>query len=159
MRTLISNLLLNLSKISPTKSIATPTMEFLSTLIRLPELYNSFIDTNYMSVFAITLPYTNPLKFDPYTVALAHHVIVMWFLKCRLAYRQNFVQFIINGLNNNVLNNFEEGKIHESSLVKADILIEFCSYPRSVPQASLDNGGWELQRPPDSSPASCIPSR
>ena len=109
MRTLISNLLLNLSKISPTKSIATPTMEFLSTLIRLPELYNSFIDTNYMSVFAITLPYTNPLKFDPYTVALAHHVIVMWFLKCRLAYRQNFVQFIINGLNNNVLNNFDEG--------------------------------------------------
>ena len=81
MRTLISNLLLNLSKISATKSIATPMLEFLSTLIRLPELFNSFIDTNYMSVFAITLPYTNPLRFDEYTVALAHHVIVMWFLK------------------------------------------------------------------------------
>ena len=110
MRTLISNLLLNLSKISATKSIATPMLEFLSTLIRLPELFNSFIDTNYMSVFAITLPYTNPLRFDEYTVALAHHVIVMWFLKCRLAFRQNFVQFIISGLNNNVLINFEEGE-------------------------------------------------
>ena len=116
MRTLISNLLLNLSKISATKSIATPMLEFLSTLIRLPELFNSFIDTNYMSVFAITLPYTNPLRFDEYTVALAHHVIVMWFLKCRLAFRQNFVQFIISGLNNNVLINFEEGKNYNSLL-------------------------------------------
>ena len=118
MRTLISNLLLNLSKISATKSIATPMLEFLSTLIRLPELFNSFIDTNYMSVFAITLPYTNPLRFDEYTVALAHHVIVMWFLKCRLAFRQNFVQFIISGLNNNVLINFEEGKNYTNYLLR-----------------------------------------
>ncbi len=56
-----------------------------------------------MSVFAIALPFTNPYKFDTYTVSLAHHVIIMWFLKCRLSYRQNFVQFIITGLNSNVI--------------------------------------------------------
>ena len=106
---LLPDVLLNLSKMSATVHIAIPMLEFLSTLISLPKVFASFDTKQFLSVFAITLPYTNPLKFDPYTVALAHHVIVMWFLKCRLAYRQNFVQFIINGLNNNVLNNFEEG--------------------------------------------------
>ena len=60
-------------------------------------------------VFAITLPYTNPFKFNHYTVSLAHHVIIMWFLKCRLANRKDFVKFIIKGLNSNILQPFEEG--------------------------------------------------
>ena len=75
----------------------------------LSEVFSSFTDTNYMSVFAIALPFTNPHKFDAYTVSLAHHVIIMWFLKCRLAYRQNFVQFIIIHLNSNILQPLEEG--------------------------------------------------
>jgi len=120
MFSIISNLLLNLSKISPTKSIATPMLEFLSTLIRLPELYKCFIDINFMSVFAIALPYTNPFKFDAYTVALAHHVIVMWFLKCRLVYRQGFVKFIINGLNNNVLMHLENNSTSSSHSADTD---------------------------------------
>ncbi|QQP40814.1 Tuberinlike, partial [Caligus rogercresseyi] len=92
---LIPEVLLNFSKISATKFISTPILEFLSTMVRIPEVFSSFTDTNYFTVFAIALPFTNPFKFDPYTVSLAHHVIVMWFLKCRLCYRQNFVQFII----------------------------------------------------------------
>lgn len=47
-----------------------------------------------MSVFAILLPYTNPFKYDHYTVSLAHHVIAVWFLKCRLPFRRDFVRFI-----------------------------------------------------------------
>jgi tuberous sclerosis protein 2 len=98
----IPQVLLNFSKISATKMIASPMLEFLSTLIRLPDIFSSFTDTNYMSVFAIALPFTNPFKFDAYIVSLAHHIIIMWFLKCRLCYRQNFVQFIVTGLNSNV---------------------------------------------------------
>jgi tuberous sclerosis protein 2 len=112
----IPEVLLNFTKISPTKQIATPMLEFLSTLIRLPDIFSSFTDTHYMYVFAIALPFTNPFKFDEYTVSLAHHVIVMWFLKCRLAYRQNFVQFIISGLNSNVLSKFEEGGFRKGSV-------------------------------------------
>ena len=112
----IPEVLLNFTKISPTKQIATPMLEFLSTLIRLPDIFSSFTDTHYMYVFAIALPFTNPFKFDEYTVSLAHHVIVMWFLKCRLAYRQNFVQFIISGLNSNVLSNFEEGGFRKGAV-------------------------------------------
>lgn len=48
-----------------------------------------------MYVFAISVPYTNPYKYDHYTVSLAHHVIAGWFLKCRLPLRRNFVNYII----------------------------------------------------------------
>ena len=34
----------------------------------------------------------------------------MWFLKCRLNDRKDFVKFIVKGLSNNVLQPFEEGK-------------------------------------------------
>ena len=98
----IPQVLLNFSKISATKMTASPMLEFLSTLIRLPDIFSSFTDTNYMSVFAIALPFTNPFKFDAYIVSMAHHILIMWFLKCRLSYRQNFVQFIVTGLNSNL---------------------------------------------------------
>ena len=61
-----------------------------------------------MSIFAIALPYTNPFKFNQYTVSLAHHVIAMWFLKCRLSFRRGFVSYIIKGLEANVWTPFEE---------------------------------------------------
>lgn len=109
----IPEVVLNFSKISATKLIATPMLEFLSTLIRLPNIFSSFTDTNYMAVFAIALPFTNPFRFDAYTVSLAHHIIIMWFLKCRLSYRQNFVQFIMTGLNSNVIQSFEEGNFRK----------------------------------------------
>ncbi|KOC65846.1 Tuberin [Habropoda laboriosa] len=82
MNKLLSEVLLNLSKIS---------------LTRLPKVFASFIGDQYMSVFAILLPYTNPFKYDHYTVSLAHHVIAVWFLKCRLPFRRDFVRFITTG--------------------------------------------------------------
>lgn len=36
--------------------------EIISGLIRLPQLYANFVEEQYMSVFAIALPYTNPFK-------------------------------------------------------------------------------------------------
>ena len=115
MLSMIERVLLDFSKISATKHVAVPMLEFLSTLIRLPEVFKCFIDKNYFTVFAIALPFTNPFKFDAYTVSLAHHVIIMWFLKCRLAFRQNFVSFIVNGLNNNIMKSFEEGGFRRGS--------------------------------------------
>ena len=49
-----------------------------------------------MAVFAIALPYTNPFKYDNYIVSLAYHVISVWFLKCRLPFRKDFVKFIVS---------------------------------------------------------------
>lgn len=67
-----------------------------AALTRLPKVFASFVEDQYMSVFAILLPYTNPSRYNHYVVSLAHHVIAAWFLKCRLSYRRNFVRFIIH---------------------------------------------------------------
>ncbi|EFN68657.1 Tuberin [Camponotus floridanus] len=122
MNKLLTEVLLNLSKISATVYIAIPILEFLSTLTRLPKVFASFIGDQYMSVFAILLPYTNPFKYNHYTVSLAHHVIAVWFLKCRLPFRRDFVKFITTGLKANVIVPFEEGHLMKSdfSIVNED---------------------------------------
>ncbi|KYM81590.1 Tuberin [Atta colombica] len=114
MNKLLSEVLLNLSKISATVYIAIPIIEFLSTLTRLPKVFASFIGDQYMSVFAILLPYTNPFKYNHYTVSLAYHVIAVWFLKCRLPFRKEFVKFITTGLKANVIIPLEEGHLMKS---------------------------------------------
>lgn len=65
-------------------------------LTQLPMVFANFVADQYMAVFAISLPYTNPFKYNHYTVSLAHHVIAVWFLKCRLPFRKDFVKFITN---------------------------------------------------------------
>lgn len=58
----------------------------------------SFVQVQYMYVFAIALPYTNPYRYNHYVVSLAHHVIAGWFLKSRLSLRNSFVKYIVTGL-------------------------------------------------------------
>ncbi|XP_046568318.1 tuberin-like [Haliotis rubra] len=112
MMRLLPSVLLSLSKISATMSMAIPVLAFLSSIVRLPNLYANFVEDQYMSVFAIALPYTNPFKFSHYTVSLAHHVIAIWFVRCRLPFRKGFVKFIHKGLRANVLQQFEENSVH-----------------------------------------------
>ncbi|XP_018417160.1 PREDICTED: tuberin isoform X2 [Nanorana parkeri] len=101
-------LIVKLTHISATVTMAIPMLEFLSTLVRLPHLYGNFAAEQYASVFAISLPYTNPSKFNQYIVFLAHHVIAMWFIRCRLALRKDFVPYITKGLRSNVLQSFDD---------------------------------------------------
>ena len=67
---LLPGVLLNLSKISATVSIAPNILEFLSTLNRLPEVYSSFVEEQYLSIFAITLPFINPFKVSTFHLSL-----------------------------------------------------------------------------------------
>ncbi|XP_029433255.1 tuberin isoform X4 [Rhinatrema bivittatum] len=101
-------LIVKLTHISATVTMAIPMLEFLSTLVRLPHLYGNFAAEQYASVFAISLPYTNPSKFNQYIVCLAHHVIAMWFIRCRLPLRRDFVPYITKGLRSNVLMTFDD---------------------------------------------------
>lgn len=39
------------------------------------------------------LPFSSH-RFNQYIVCLAHHVIAMWFIRCRLPFRKDFVPFI-----------------------------------------------------------------
>ncbi|XP_064594447.1 tuberin-like isoform X2 [Liolophura sinensis] len=120
MMRLLPSVVLRLSKISATVSMAIPVLAFLSSLVRLPKLYANFVEDQYMSVFAIALPYTNPFKFSHYTVSLAHHVIAMWFIRCRLPFRKEFVKFIHKGLRANVLLKFQENSNSNLQLLNED---------------------------------------
>ena len=53
-----------------------------------------------MAVFAVVIPFTNPIKFTQYVVTLAFHVLAMWFIKCPVNSRNNFVNFITKTLRN-----------------------------------------------------------
>lgn len=73
---------------------------FFAALLHLPHIYSNFSADQYMAVFAIVIPFTNPVKFNQYVVILAFHVLAMWFLKCKLSNRRNFVNFITKNLKN-----------------------------------------------------------
>ncbi|KAF6037720.1 TSC2 [Bugula neritina] len=73
-------------------------------LVRLPKLYRNFNADQYRFIFGIALPYTDPSQFQHFAVYLAYHVIVMWFVKCRLRYRKQFVQLIIKSLQTHTKN-------------------------------------------------------
>ncbi|XP_027469319.1 tuberin isoform X11 [Zalophus californianus] len=117
-------LVVKLTHISATASMAIPLLEFLSTLARLPHLYRNFAAEQYASVFAISLPYTNPSKFNQYIVCLAHHVIAMWFIRCRLPFRKDFVPFITKGLRSNVLLPFDDTPEKDSFRARSTSLNE-----------------------------------
>ncbi|XP_068279397.1 tuberin isoform X4 [Nyctibius grandis] len=117
-------LIVKLTHISATANMAIPLLEFLSTLARLPHLYRNFAAEQYASVFAISLPYTNPSKFNQYIVCLAHHVIAMWFIRCRLPFRKDFVPFITKGLRSNVLLSFDDTPEKDSFRARSTSLNE-----------------------------------
>ncbi|XP_077936423.1 tuberin isoform X5 [Gasterosteus aculeatus] len=121
---LLPALIVKLTHISATVAMASPMLEFLSTLVRLPHLYANFVAEQYVSVFAISLPYTNPSKFNQYIVSLAHHVIAMWFIRCRLPFRKDFVQYITKGLRSNALLPFDDGHEQSSFRVRSTSLNE-----------------------------------
>ncbi|KAK9393371.1 tuberin [Crotalus adamanteus] len=117
-------LIVKLTHISATANMAIPLLEFLSTLARLPHLYRNFAAEQYASVFAISLPYTNPSKFNQYIVCLAHHVIAMWFIKCRLPFRKDFVPYITKGLRSNILLSFDDTPEKDSFRARSTSLNE-----------------------------------
>lgn len=106
----LTDLLFELSKMANTTIVAIPVLEFLSTLSHLPnDLIANFRILEYMYVMAMSFPYTNPYRYDHYTVSLAHHVIAGWFLKCRLPMRKNLVYYIVKNLESYVHTPFQDG--------------------------------------------------
>ena len=59
---LLPQILLRMSQVAATPTMALPVLEFLSNLVPVPALYSGFVDQEYLSVVAIALPYTNHQK-------------------------------------------------------------------------------------------------
>uniref|UniRef100_A0A3Q0RWB6 Tuberin n=1 Tax=Amphilophus citrinellus TaxID=61819 RepID=A0A3Q0RWB6_AMPCI len=90
---LLPALIVKLTHISATVAMASPMLEFLSKSQNLSSMFNQYI------------------------VSLAHHVIAMWFIRCRLPFRKDFVQYITKGLRSNALLPFDDS--HEQSPFRA----------------------------------------
>uniref|UniRef100_A0A0A1XPT7 Tuberin n=1 Tax=Zeugodacus cucurbitae TaxID=28588 RepID=A0A0A1XPT7_ZEUCU len=118
----LADILLQMSKMSDTSMVAIPVLEFLSILSRMPNQYfTNFIPRQYMYVFAISLPYTKPNRYDHYTVSLAHHVIAGWFLKCKLEMRKNFVTYIISSIQSNASMLYDDIDKFKHSIQRQDL--------------------------------------
>lgn len=138
----LPDVLLEMSKMSDTVTVAIPVLEFLSILSRLPNrLFANFVPKQYMYVFAISLPYTKPHRYDHYTVSLAHHVIAGWFLKCKLTFRRNFVNYIMTSIQSNAQlplpSEFAQMNEDSSNRKRSSSLTERGSRGRDRPNADL----------------------
>ena len=121
-------ILLKLSQFSPSPHMALPVLELLSTMSEFKRIVDFIFGRKelYISVFAIAIKYTNPIKFDSFIVQLAHYVICIWFLKSKQEIRKNCASFICKGLHKEV--------IHEIELLKT--------------KQNLENTSSEQQQPP-----------
>lgn len=134
MAKVLPDLLQRLAQLSPTVAVSLPVLEFLACLIRVPQLYASFVAAQYRKVFAIALPYTNPARFSDVVVALAHHLVALWFLKCRVAFRKDLAPFIMKNLRAQLEPGEEEKrdpavvKLQEELLATLGDLVAQCSF-------------------------------
>lgn len=144
---LLPVVLWEMTRMSNTVQVAIPVLEFLSTLSRLPNhRFNNFVMTQYMYVFAISIPYTNPDRYDHYIVSLAHHVIAGWFLKCRLTLRRNLVNYIIASLESNIRMQFQDQKTKVEFVVAAPVVNEDSSN-RKRSSSLTEQGSRRRERP------------
>ncbi|XP_075738359.1 TSC complex subunit tuberin isoform X1 [Rhipicephalus microplus] len=134
MAKVLPDLLQRLAQLSPTVAVSLPVLEFLACLIRVPQLYASFVAAQYRKVFAIALPYTNPARFSDVVVALAHHLVALWFLKCRVTFRKDLAPFIMKNLRAQLEPGEEERrdpavvKLQEELLATLGDLVAQCSF-------------------------------
>jgi len=106
----LSRILTTLSKKTASAQLAIPKLEFLSTLNLWPNLYSTFTNNEFLSIFAIILPYTNPMKFDDFIVALAYRVSTMWYLSSRYQFRKTITDYIIKQLPENIKYSHKQAK-------------------------------------------------
>ncbi len=96
-------ILLKLSQITFSQTIAQPLLELLSTISDLKKFDTTFGNREFIAVSAIAINFLDPLKFNAYIILLAHYVICIWFIKCKPDFRRNYVAFVSKGLYREVL--------------------------------------------------------
>ena len=99
----LHDIVLRISKITAGRSLALSTLTFLSALAHSPELYKDFTEEEYKTIIGVMLPYTDPVKFEVYTIHFAHVVICDWYVRCHYQYRPAFKNFILGKLRATVL--------------------------------------------------------
>ena len=127
MTAVISRLMIRLQQIATNPNLIVHILEFLSVLIRLPELYVNFVDSDYRRVFGIALQYTEryatkETPLECYIANLAYQVIAVWYIRCKSELRRVYVPFILRGL----MQSNSTGNRDDRTLVCFDVLARFC---------------------------------
>eukprot|EP01134_Creolimax_fragrantissima_P000767 CFRG0767T1 len=95
---MLPHILNDLNKVSSKASLAIPILEFLSGIIRIHKLYANFTEDHYKIIFGLVLNFADHARYPLYTVALAYHVITVWFIRCRMSNRLKFAKYIVDRL-------------------------------------------------------------
>jgi hypothetical protein len=108
-----AEILLKLSQFSPSQTMAQSVLELLSTISDLKKLDSAiFGRKEFIAVSAIAIKYTDPLKFNPFIILLAHYVICIWFIKCKQDFPKNYASFTCKGLYQEVI--FQLDRLNKS---------------------------------------------
>ncbi len=98
--------------------MAQPVLELLSTISDLKKLDSPIFGRKaFISVAVIAINYTDPLKFSPFIILLAHYVLCVWFVRCKQDFRKNYASFTCKGLYQQVIVQLERhGKQQQTGL-------------------------------------------
>ncbi|KAH9404411.1 Tuberous sclerosis 2-like protein [Tyrophagus putrescentiae] len=103
MNKFLKDIIITLSQISSSKTLAVPKLEFLSNIILFPDLYYTFTVKQYLSIFSIATQYVSPNKYGEYIVTLALRQVQMWFLCSPAAFRVSLMKFLSKQLKTTIL--------------------------------------------------------
>uniref|UniRef100_A0A1X7VTP7 Rap-GAP domain-containing protein n=1 Tax=Amphimedon queenslandica TaxID=400682 RepID=A0A1X7VTP7_AMPQE len=131
MTRLLPKVLHRIGQVSATPTMAIPVLELLMSIIGFPVLFGGFVEKQYLGVFGIAIPYTDPSKYNGYVTALAHHVVSMWFIRCRIQYRPAVAKFINKSLS------------YLLSVSKDPLLF---NYPNTSPPANIGTDSTSRKR-------------
>ena len=87
-------LVARLDSLRKTPAMIIPVFELSSTLLRLPNLYAQFRESDFLHVFNALLPATDHFSFTTFIVAVGHHLIYRWFLKVPINLRPRIAAHI-----------------------------------------------------------------
>ncbi|KAI9208492.1 uncharacterized protein BJ171DRAFT_208701 [Polychytrium aggregatum] len=112
-----------------TFAMGTPSLEFLSTLARLPNIWKNLTQLDFRAIFGIAIQYIQiaqdhlqdtEKQLGEYILHLAYHVVSRWFVNIKLPDRKKYIEFIISLL----LVSAGDRKFGESAELVLDMMIQ-----------------------------------
>eukprot|EP00127_Corallochytrium_limacisporum_P007345 Clim_evm32s247 gene=Clim_evmTU32s247 len=93
---ILQRVLMRLSQLANSTDFAVSILHFINSFIRIDDLYRNFVKDDYKLVFTLCLQFMDLQIYGPYVVAVAYHLVSVWFVRCRVADRAEFVPFILS---------------------------------------------------------------
>ena len=115
------------------------------TLIHRSKPYTHSLYTHHSFILLYFI--SSSIRYNGYVTALAHHVISMWFIRCRIQYRPAVAKFInkVNGVTDNV-SSFSLSLQSLSYLLSVGKDQLLFNYPNTSPPANVGTDSASRKR-------------